>query len=102
MVRLLRESSHSFAKELKFFVVMAKTDATFSLWMTSRRKSFNPLLFIYVNKSSTAALSSITHQLKFLFFPFAKSDNVISLTISTFPSGVVINGMPQIIPSGRS
>jgi len=99
---LLSEFSHAFAKVLKFFSVTANTEATDSLWMTSSRKSFNPLLLIYFNKSSTAALSSINSSVEIFIFPFAKSDKTISLTISTLPSGVVINGMPQIIPSGRS
>ena len=99
---LLSMSSHAFAKVLKFFSVIAKTDVTDSLWITSSRKSFNPLLLIYFNKSLTAALSSINSSVEIFIFPFAKSDKTISLTISTLPSGVVIKGMPQIISSGRS
>ena len=98
----LRESSQSLAKALKSFLVIINTDETSSLRMTPTKKSFNPPLDIYVNKSSTAALSLVNSSVEILIFSFAKSDNTISLTISTLPSGVVIKGMPQIIPSGRS
>ena len=98
----LREFSQSSAKALKSFLVIARTDEAASLWMTPTKKSFNPLLDIYFNKSSTAVLSSINSSVEIFIFSFAKSDNTISLTISILPSGVVIKGMPQIIPSGRS
>ena len=97
--KLSRASSQTSAKALKSCLEIAKTDLTISLRITSIRNLFNPLVLIYFNKSSTAALSSINSSVEILIFSLAKSDKVISLTISTFPSGVVINGMPQIIPS---
>jgi len=86
MVKLFRESSQSLAKALKSFLVIASTDETSSLRMTPTKKSFNPLLDIYVNKSSTAALSLINSSVEIFIFSLAKSDKAISLTTSTLPS----------------